>query len=493
MKSNIYSNDFQFDISQTMKANIDYEEYYLIKENKIYKIIVGKDISGIFIKCKKYIIRLTKKDFSNLFKTPFISLDNEFDYIRKIFDENEVEITNIIKEKEIKLLIKNVIELTLLYNGQKNEYNYDIINEIKLLKNEIISIKKENDEMKKEIKDLKSCIEKNHPKFSKLIKTKEINDSYSYLNIDNTFTVFNSINNNLYLVYSSFDKSIISYDLINQKKIIEIKNCHNSYICNFRYYLDDINKRDLIMSLSYQDNNLKIWNANNWECIFNLEVNNSGCLYSACILKDKEENYIITSNRSKWGLPEQIKVFNFSGNKIKEINNSNEQTFFIDTYYDKLLREKYIITANVSYAKSYDYRNNKVYKIYKDKNQNIYKNEHISLIIDCYDEKLIKLIESSNDGYIRIWDFHSALLLSKIKISGQGLNGLCLIKENYLFVACEDKTLKLIEINEGKILTSLTDHNKEVITIKKIFHPKYGECLISQGYGDSPIIFWINK
>ena len=83
--------------------------------------------------------------------------------------------------------------------------------------------------------------------------------------------------------------------------------------------------------------------------------------------------------------------------------------------------------------------------------------------------------------------------MSKIKISGQGLNGLCLIKENYLFVACEDKTLKLIEINEGKILTSLTDHNKEVITIKKIFHPKYGECLISQGYGDSPIIFWINK
>ena len=347
--------------------------------------------------------------------------------------------------------------------------------------------------MKKEIKDLKSCLEKNHPKFYKLIKTKEINDSYSYLNIDNTFTVFNSINNIIYLVYSSFYKSIISYDLINQKKIIEIKNCHNSYICNFRHYLDDINKRDLIMSLSYQDNNLKIWNAYNWECIFNLEVNNSGWFYSACILKDKEENYIITSNRSKWGIPKQIKVFNFSGNKIKEINNSNEQTFFIDTYYDKLLREKFIITANVGYIKSYDFRNNKVYKIYEDKNNSLYKNEHISILIDCYDEKLIKLIESSNDGYIGIWDFHSAYLLSKMQISGQGLNSLCLIKENYLFVACEDKTLKLIEINGGKILTSLKGHNKEVVTIKKIFHPNYGECLISQGYGDSPIIFWINK
>jgi len=80
-----------------------------------------------------------------------------------------------------------------------------------------------------------------------------------------------------------------------------------------------------------------------------------------------------------------------------------------------------------------------------------------------------------------------------MQISGQGLNSLCLIKENYLFVACEDKTLKLIEINGGKILTSMKGHNKEVVTIKKIFHPNYGECLISQGYGDSPIIFWINK
>jgi len=493
MKSIDNSNIFQYDISQIIKENIDYEEYYLIKENKIYKFIVGKNISEIFIKCKKYIIRLNKENFSNLFKKPFISLDNVFDYIRKIFDENEVEITNIIKEKQIKLLIKKDNELSLLYNGKNCEYNNYIIKEIKLLRNEIVNLKKENDEMKKEIRDLKIYIEKNHPKFAKLIKTKEINDSYSYLNIDNTFTTFNSINNILYLIYSSFDKSIICYDLINQNKINEIKNCHNNIICNLRHYLDDINKRDLIMSLSYQDNNLKIWNVNNWDCIFNLKVNNVGLLYSACILEDKKENYIITSNRNKLGIPEKIKVFDFSGNKIKEFNNSNDQTFFIDIYYDKLLCENYIITGNVGHVKSYDYKNNKVYNLYKDNNYQLDKNEHISLLMDCYDEKLIKLIESSNDGYIRIWNFHSALLLNKIEISNQGLNGLCFIQEDYIFVACEDKTIKLIEINEGKILTSLKGHNKEVITIKKIFHPKFGDCLISQGFDDSPIILWINK
>ena len=55
---------------------------------------------------------------------------------------------------------------------------------------------------------------------------------------------------------------------------------------------------------------------------------------------------------------------NFINNfiKIKEINNSNEQTFFIDTYYDKLLSVNYIITANCNYQnisepiKIYDFK-----------------------------------------------------------------------------------------------------------------------------------------
>ena len=48
MKSIDNSNIFQYDISQIIKENIDYEEYYLIKENKIYKFIVGKNKWNIY-------------------------------------------------------------------------------------------------------------------------------------------------------------------------------------------------------------------------------------------------------------------------------------------------------------------------------------------------------------------------------------------------------------------------------------------------------------
>ena len=44
-----------------------------------------------------------------------------------------------------------------------------------------------------------------------------------------------------------------------------------------------------------------------------------------------------------------------------------------------------------------------------------------------------------------------------------------------IFVGCGDKTIKIVEIKNGLIIKSLTGHNNDVLSIKKIIHPKYGE------------------
>jgi len=49
-------------------------------------------------------------------------------------------------------------------------------------------------------------------------------------------------------------------------KKFEIK-MHKQYITNLRHYLNNINKRDLIISISAQSNNIKLWNLNNYECL----------------------------------------------------------------------------------------------------------------------------------------------------------------------------------------------------------------------------------
>ena len=46
-----------------------------------------------------------------------------------------------------------------------------------------------------------------------------------------------------------------------------------------------------------------------------------------------------------------ILIFDFDGNKIKEINDSKDKTLLIDTFYDKKNEKIYIITSNESYIK----------------------------------------------------------------------------------------------------------------------------------------------
>ena len=117
---------------------------------------------------------------------------------------------------------------------------------------------------------------------------------------------------------------------------------------------------------------------------------------------------------------------------VKEINDSNDYTYFIDKYYDIKTSKNYIITSNFGNVKSYDFNKSKRYHKYYDKN----KNRHFSIAIDS-NENIIKLFESSCDGNIRIWNFHSSELLKKIKVCDNLLYGICIWNNKYLFVGCD--------------------------------------------------------
>jgi WD40 repeat protein len=319
------------------------------------------------------------------------------------------------------------------------------------------------------------------------------NDSFKEEIFLNTFYVFKSVNDIFYLVYSNRNLSIIFHNLIDNKKIGEIKNAHSYDISNFRHKYDEINHLDLLLSISFYDNNIKLWNINNLESLINIRnINNYGFLYSACFLQENDQIYIVTSNFVFGGTyVESIKVYDLTGNNIKEINDSNNDTYMIDVHYDKKLLKNYIITSNYNYSKSYDYNNNESYHKYYDCDSL----EHRCIIINDHDKNLIKLIESSSDGNIRIWDFHKGFLLKKIKIINEELYGICLWSNDYIFVGCKDKIVRLVDMNEGNVIKLMNDNSfvSEYITIIKIIHPYYGECLLSQGFLYDNIKLWINK
>ena len=303
------------------------------------------------------------------------------------------------------------------------------------------------------------------------------NDSFSYFLLDNIFCVFKSnYNDILYLIYTTKDKnnSIVVFNILNNQKINTIKNAHDKPISNFRYYLYKECKRELLLTISAQNNNIKIWNINNWECLVNIiNINENGLMYSATILNDNSEILIITSNYNIDG-SEPIKVLDFNGNTIKIINSSNDETYIIDTYYDCELNKNFIITGNRSDIKSYDYNQNKIYKKYCDE----VNRAHISIIINNNKKENFELIDSSEDENIRIWDFHNGNLLKKINITKNMLYGICLWNNRYLFTGCGDNYIKLIDLNSGKIIKEFKNHKFYSVNIKKLIHPIYGECLI---------------
>ena len=490
----------------------EYQEYYLIKQNNVFKIIIGKLKDKILIKCKTFENQLKNDDFSLFNK--FDTIDELYNYIIKLFNENKVNIIDIISNKNMILNLKVSIndeekntELKLYFNRNskdlirneiKENYN-ELINEINNLKEEIKILNNKVNNFyffigSKDFRKIKINenieLNTNHNiQFPKMKYLYEItNDSYAYYTLDNTFTIFKSINNILYLIYSNEHKDIISFDLINNKKMGEIKKAHNEFITNFRHYLDKIYKRDLFISISGKDNNIKLWDITNYKCLIDIKnINNKGELDSACFLNDGNSNFIVTSN-DNYNKTDFIKIFDFNGRKIKDLKDSNERTKFVDTYYDNKLSKNYIISGNFSYIKSYDYNNNILYHKYCDNDKRFHKS-----IIVINNENIIKIIESSEDGNIRIWNFHSGELIKRIYVNNDWLRGICLWNNDYLFVGCKDKAIKLIELKTGIILNKLIGHFEEVLTIKKINHPKYGECLVTQGWVHDNIKLWMNN
>ena len=209
-----------------------------------------------------------------------------------------------------------------------------------------------------------------------------------------------------------------------------------------------------------------------------------------CIKEYSNNIYITTCNDNYPDKSYPLKVFNLYGKTIKIIKNSNERTFFLESYYDKKASKQYIIAGNQNYIKSYDYYSNKVYHKYYD-NEYVF---HSSIIINKVEE-VTQLFECSGSK-LRVWNFHTAELLKEIKL--ETINPNCSLRvfcaylwnNDYIFISCNDKSIKLVNLKNGETVKNLTGHNCMVLTIKGLFIPKYGECLFSKGDNLDKIILW---
>ena len=407
-------------------------------------------------------------------------------------DNNEINKTDVIqnnkkveKESDKKSKIKKKKSKSKIISNASNN-NINII-----IENETIEKIQLKEEIRKNEKNLKK-LNPLHFEFISNLSKSEMN-----FRVDNTFEVFNSILGQMCLVYAfkleNKYNSIATYNIIDYKTMGVLRNAHREDITNFRHYLDKRNRRDLILSVSATDNNVRMWDINNLEFIITINnINRHGFTKSACILNFNNDLFIVTSNYSHSEVQEPIRLYNMDGYKIKEINYKNNQTYFIDIYHDKQFDIKYIITGNLGFVRTYNYTNDCKYHRYNDDDDEEY--EHYKVIIYNKDNNT-KIISTGKERQIIIWDFHSTELLNKIKVSDitfDNLYGISLWNNNILIAGCGN-TLHIIDIKNEEVVNILIGHSYNIMTIKTIIHPIYGECIVSQELYNGQIKLWANQ
>ena len=211
----------------------------------------------------------------------------------------------------------------------------------------------------------------------------------------------------------------------------------NLNIIDIIHYSDEINKRDLILSLSHHS--MILWDIFELENIFM-----KGKINCASFLKYNNQIYIFTSYGLIGADDEPYIIYDLKGNLVKKIKHNDFTTYFLYVY------NNYIITGHVNgYINIYDYSKESLY----------YKLDNCSccdITVDDRDEECIKLIIAFSS--VKIYDFHKKILIQKIEI---GLNILCLFNSDYLFGANYNKII-LVNIKNG-YCKELKSHKNKII------------------------------
>jgi len=93
--------------------------------------------------------------------------------------------------------------------------------------------------------------------------------------------------------------------------------------------------------------------------------------------------------------------------------------------------------------------------------------------------------------YINIWDLYNKKIFKKINTNKCLLAHIIEWNNKYIIAAdVNNKSFKIIDLDENKIISDIGgQHKTDLVCIKKIYHPIYGESLLSCGE-DNYIKLW---
>ena len=412
-----------------------------------------------------------------------IEKENRIKIIENKLEEKEVIINNldiIIKNKEI-----NDNEISYQLKNTINEIN----NELNLKYNELLNLIS-NLEHNEFIKKINYKFEKDPQELKFRQNIINSNASYGWNDI---FEVYISRKDNKeYLVSpnnNNYKLDVIS--LLENKIIISLKG-HNNHIRTIRYFINNINSEEYLISAD-NDIIVIIWEITyDFNMKFKINTNYSDNIYSCLLLFDliNENNYIVTSSYAQLEDNDKsaTKLYSLeNGQLIKYIIYSNKSAvYYLLSWYNKNNNKYYIIQFTFKAILINSVVDDELYcELIQEPEDN-----HLSGFIYNLDNKDY-LCSSSYNGYINIWDLFNKSIHKIISTNDCVLCHIIQWNNKYSIVADYDnKSFKIIDFEKGQVVKDIKgEHTDKVPCVKKLYHPLYGESLLSAGQ-DNTIKLW---
>ena len=440
-----------------------------------------KERENIIIEQKELLIKLNNTIIE--LNNSLIEKENRIKIIENKLEEKEVIINNldiIIKNKEI-----NDNEVSYQLKNSINEINNDLNVKYNELLNMISNL--EHNEF---IKKINYKFEKDPQglKFRQNI----INSNASY-GWNDIFEVYVSRKDNKeYLVSpnnNNYKLDVIS--LLENKITVSLKG-HNNHIRTIRYFINNMNSEEYLISAD-NDIIVIIWEITyDFNLKYKINTNYSDNIYSCLLLFDliNENNYIVTSSYAQLDDNEKsaTKLYSLeNGQLVKYILYSNKSAvYYLLSWYNKNNNKYYIIQFTFKAILINSVIDDELYcELIQEPEDN-----HLSGFIFNLDNKDY-LCTSSYNGYINIWNLFNKSIYKVISTNDCVLCNIIQWNNKYSIVADYDnKSFKIIDFEKGQVVKDIKgEHTDKVPCVKKIYHPLYGESLLTAGQ-DNTIKLW---
>ena len=508
--------------NELSRQNEIIKEHNIIIEGNIKKDIKDIELIKNEIKVINNKLIINEEDIKNI-ENKIIEKEININNIKE--EINEIRVNNI--NNEYKKLIEDIFS-SIAEIHKKHQNDNDIIAKkiddkiketkniinIKLKINENLSnklnknIKAINDNFNVKCYELRKLIDKKYApnesickinyKFKKEpqnLKYKEdITNANTPMGWNDMFEVFISYKDMIEYLISPNAKNhnLDVFTLKDNKKILSLKG-HKNTIRTIRYFIDnDKNINEYLISAD--DNSIVIiWNITyNFNIKYQIVTNYEDAIYSCLLIfTNNKKKYIITSTFKKSNDLDKsaTKIYSFNdGQLLKYISDSNNNSiYYLLSWYNKKNDKNYIIQFS---CKKIIINNLLEDELYSELKYEVESNYLSGFIFNKDNNDY--LCSSSSIGQIIIWDLYNKQIFKIINTGGRLLAHIIQWNDKYIIVADGfNKSFKIIDLeeNRGVIQDISGKHTDKVKCIKKIYHPFYGESLLSSS-GDKTIKLW---